>query len=86
MHKNIISNIISLILQRKVFKLFYLKCLYYGIYMIWIRINGIKWSYINKFKGEDESWEYGQKVFTKWALFVKWKTKISNNPVKIRHI
>ena len=37
--------------------------------MIWIRINGIKWSYINKFKGEDESWEYGQKVFTKWALF-----------------
>ena len=43
------------------------KYLYYGIYMGWIRIRGIKWSYINKFKGKRAAWEYGQKVFLDWS-------------------
>lgn len=48
---------------------FYLKCIYYGIYMLWVRLKGFKWSYLNRFKGSEAAWRYGQKVFSKWTLF-----------------
>ncbi|MGG7177077.1 lysophospholipid acyltransferase family protein [Clostridium paraputrificum] len=47
----------------------YLKFICYGIYMIWVRIKGIKRDYLHKFKGEDIAWRYGQEVFIKWSLF-----------------
>lgn len=47
----------------------YLKFMSYGIYMIWIRIKGIKRDYLHKFKGEEIAWKYGQEVFNKWSLF-----------------
>lgn len=45
------------------------KIIYYGLYMIWMRIKGIKRTYLHKFKGEEVAWKYGQQVFMKWCLF-----------------
>jgi 1-acyl-sn-glycerol-3-phosphate acyltransferase len=39
----------------------------YGIYMIWARLKGIKWSFLHKVKGEEAAWKYGQEVFRKWS-------------------
>ena len=47
----------------------YLKIGYYGLYMIWFRLKGIKRDFIHKFKGEKEAWKYGQKAFEKWTMF-----------------
>ncbi|PRR81265.1 lysophospholipid acyltransferase family protein [Clostridium vincentii] len=39
----------------------------YGIYMAWVRLKGIKRSFLYKFKGEEAAWRYGQEVFRKWS-------------------
>jgi len=49
--------------------MFYIKCVYYGLYMILIRVKGIKRFFIQRFKGEVEAWKYGQRVFASWTLF-----------------
>ena len=36
------------------------KYLYYGLFMAWIRIKGIGWNYLNKFKGKEAAWRFGQ--------------------------
>ncbi|MGL5150460.1 MAG: lysophospholipid acyltransferase family protein [Clostridium sp.] len=46
-----------------------LKGLYYGFYMINMRLKGIKYNYILKSKGEAESFYYAQKVFEDWSIF-----------------
>lgn len=45
------------------------KFIKYGIYMIFVRLKGIKFKYIYKKKGEDEAFKYGQDVFEKWSVF-----------------
>lgn len=45
----------------------YIKMIPYGIYMIWVRLKGIKRSFLYKFKGEEAAWKYGQEVFRKWS-------------------
>lgn len=47
----------------------YIKFIRYGIYMLWLRLKGIKRTFIHKLKGEDEAWRYGQEVFIKWSNF-----------------
>lgn len=47
----------------------YLKMIYYGFYMIWLRLKGIKRDFLHKFKGEEVAWRYGQDVFLKWSIF-----------------
>lgn len=37
--------------------------------MIILRAKGIKRFFIEKFKGEEEAWRYGQKVFAIWTIF-----------------
>lgn len=49
--------------------MFYIKCFYFGLYMIWLRIKGIKRFFIQTFKGEEEAWKYGQKLFAIWTIF-----------------
>ncbi|WP_194190027.1 lysophospholipid acyltransferase family protein [Clostridium chrysemydis] len=48
----------------KIFK--YIK---YGLYMIGLRIKGIKFNHILKKYGEDEAFKYGDDVFIKWCNF-----------------
>ena len=47
----------------------YIKYVRYVIYMLIMRLKGIKRSYIEKFKGEEEAWKYAQEVFRKWTYF-----------------
>lgn len=47
----------------------YIKYIRYGIYMVTMRMKGIKRAYIQKFKGEEEAWRYAQEVFKKWTYF-----------------
>lgn len=39
------------------------------MYMIWMRIRGVKRYFIEKFKGDKEAWKYGQKVFSGFSDF-----------------
>ena len=43
------------------------KYLYYGLFMAWIRIKGIGWNYLNKFKGKEAAWRFGQEVFAQFS-------------------
>ncbi len=43
------------------------KYLYYGLFMAWIRIKGIGWNYLNKFKGKEAAWRFGQGVFAQFS-------------------
>ncbi|MDQ0148389.1 lysophospholipid acyltransferase family protein [Eubacterium multiforme] len=43
------------------------KMIKYGIYMIFVRLKGIKFNYIYKTKGQKEAFKYGQDVFGKWS-------------------
>ena len=45
----------------------YIKMIPYGIYMAWVRLKGIKRYFLNRFKGEEAAWRYGQEVFRKWS-------------------
>jgi len=45
----------------------YIKMIPYGIYMIWVRLKGIKRTFLHKFKSEEVAWKYGQEVFRKWS-------------------
>ncbi|GAA0070678.1 lysophospholipid acyltransferase family protein [Clostridium sardiniense] len=45
------------------------KMIQYGIYMIYVRLKGIKFKYIYKTKGEKAAFAYGQDVFGKWSDF-----------------
>ncbi|WP_243240364.1 lysophospholipid acyltransferase family protein [Clostridium cibarium] len=47
----------------------YIRIISYGIYMIWMRLRGFKRYFIEKTRGEEEAWRYGQKVFLKWSRF-----------------
>ena len=47
----------------------YINMIHYVIYMVILRIKGVKRDYIEKHKGERAAWEYGQDVFLKWSLF-----------------
>lgn len=41
----------------------------YGIYIVYMRLKGIKRYYIFKTKGEEAAWKYGQDVFYRWSKF-----------------
>lgn len=45
------------------------KFIKYGIYMLFVRLKGIKFKHIYKKKGEEEAFKYGQEVFRKWSEF-----------------
>lgn len=47
----------------------YLKIFCYGLYLVWLRMKGVKRDFLHKFKGEEVAWKYGQEVFLKWSLF-----------------
>ena len=47
----------------------YLKMIWYGIYLVWMRAKGIKRDYLEKHKGEKVAWEYAQEVYRKWSIF-----------------
>lgn len=46
-----------------------LKYIIYGIYMIYMRLRGIKRFFIKQIKGEEAAYLYGQKVFYQWSIF-----------------
>lgn len=47
----------------------YLRIILYGMYMIWMRLRGVKRYFIEKFKGDKEAWRYGQEVFSHFSDF-----------------
>lgn len=47
----------------------FFKKIIYGLYMIWVRIKGYKFKYINRIKGEVAALEYLQKVAYLWSEF-----------------
>ena len=47
----------------------FLKKIYYGLYMIGVRIKGFKFGYIKKTAGENAAFKYLQKVAYNWSKF-----------------
>lgn len=50
-------------------KMLAIKYIVYGLYMIIMRLRGIKRFFLEKIKGEEAAYLYGQKVFYKWSVF-----------------
>ena len=47
----------------------FFKAIIYGIYMIGLRMKGIKYYYLKKFKSEKAAEEFVEKVILKWSDF-----------------
>ena len=61
----------------------FFKKINYGFYMICFRLKGIKYSYINKTKGEAAAFEYVKKTFYLWSKFTIKTIGIYTAEVKI---
>lgn len=47
----------------------YLKGIWYGFYMIYFRLKGIKWWFVKKFQGDKEAEKYALKAGKAWCQF-----------------